>query len=659
MILNELTLHNIGTFAGRHTIDLTPPSDAKPIILVGGLNGAGKTTILESIQLALYGSLSNNSGRRTGSYENYLRGLVHRGVPLSEGAAIELTFTAHQEGAEHKYWIRRSWKGSGSGSSIREILLVSVDDRHNPALTSTWNEHVETFLPRGIAGLFFFDGEQIEALADLDRSRQVLGSALAALLGLDLVDRLATDLSVLKRRHRGEQVPESLRQSIEEKKQVVTAHRQREEATTSAEAARLTELERCRKLFHEATEAYRAAGGDLLDQRETAEATTAGARSGLARAEDDIRHELAEVSPLLQVESLLQQLGDQVRVEATAKRDTLLVEAFMARDDLLVQRLMDANVKEATVVAMQEFLQADREARRSSADAEEVVGFPDHMALEALLSTAMTDARKRLNTAIERRTALRGEVDQAERVLAAIPDPESLAPLNRMRADARDALLRAEAEFTIATEQLAAARSDRAKATAAYETALDKATEANLAADDDRRLVEHVDRVRATLDGLRVAATGRHLARISQLVLEALGMLMRKQHLITDVQIDPETHTVTLTGIDGHALPAKDLSAGERQLLAVALLWGLARAAGQPLPVVIDTPLGRLDGSHRGHLLDRYFPQASHQVVLLSTDTEIDAQAYERIAARVGRSYHLEFDPDTNATYVKDGYFWE
>lgn len=657
MILNELVLHNVGTFAGRHVIDLTPPARGKPIILIGGLNGAGKTTILEAIQLALYGSLSHNSGRRTGSYDNYLRGLIHRGVPANEGAVVELTFTAHQEGAEHRYWIRRSWKSTGA--SIREILLVSVDGRHNQSLTSTWNEHVETFLPRGIAGLFFFDGEQIEALADLERSRQVLGSALSSLLGLDLVERLSTDLTVLKRRHRGEQVPESLRQSIEEKKQLTTAYRQAEEAATESEASRLTELERCQKVFHEATEAYRASGGELLEQRETSEARATMLKADLARCEDEIRHELAELTPLLQVGALLDQLGDQVRVEAMAKRDTLLVEAFMARDDVLVEKLMSAKVRATTIKAIETFLQDDREARRASAETDEIVGFPDHLALEGLLGSALPEARKRLNAAVERRAGLKSEVEQSERLLAAIPDPEALLPLRLARDDARDSLLRAEAAHAVAAEMLANARADRAKAITAYEAELDKAALANLAADDDRRLVEHVDRVRATLDGLRVTATRRHLERISELVLEALGMLLRKDKLITDVQIDPETHTVTLTGVDGHTLPATDLSAGERQLLAVALLWGLARAAGQPLPVVIDTPLGRLDGSHREHLLDRYFPQASHQVVLLSTDTEIDQEAFARIAPRVGRSYHLKFDPATNATYVEDGYFWE
>lgn len=657
MILNELVLHNVGTFSGRHVIDLTPPTQSRPIVVIGGLNGAGKTTILESIQLALYGSLSHNSGRRAGSYDNYLRGLIHRGVPASEGAAIELTFTAHQEGAEHKYWVRRSWKSTGA--SIREILLVSVDGRHNQSLTSTWSEHVETFLPRGIAGLFFFDGEQIEALADLDRSRQVLGSALSSLLGLDMVERLSTDLTVLKRRHRGEQVPESLRQSIEERKQYATALRQAQEVAADSEATRLTELERARKLFHEATEAYRAAGGDLLEQREASEARAVRLKSDLARCEDEIRHELAEFSPLLQLGPLLEQLAEQAQVEATARRNTLLVEAFTARDDLLVEKLTTAKVRAATIESIEAFLQEDRDARRSSAETDEIVAFPDHLALHGLLASALPDSAKRLRSAVDRRSELKAEVQHSERMLAAIPDPEALVPLKTARDEARDSQLRAEAAHAVAADMLASARNDRDRAVAAYEAELDKATHANLAADDDRRLIEHVDRVRSTLEALRVAATRRHLERISQLILEALEMLLRKDKLITDVQIDPESHTVTLTGVDGHTLSATDLSAGERQLLAVALLWGLARAAGQPLPVVIDTPLGRLDGSHREHLLDRYFPQASHQVVLLSTDTEIDADAFARIAPRVGRSYHLKFDPTTNATYVVDGYFWE
>ena len=100
------------------------------------------------------------------------------------------------------------------------------------------------------------------------------------------------------------------------------------------------------------------------------------------------------------------------------------------------------------------------------------------------------------------------------------------------------------------------------------------------------------------------------------------------------------------------------LSAGERQLLATSLLWGLARASGRPLPTIIDTPLGRLDSSHRRHLIERYFPVASHQVILLSTDEEIDEDSLKRLQPHISRSYHLQFDEALRSTRVTPGYFW-
>src|SRR5689334_6497887 len=105
-------------------------------------------------------------------------------------------------------------------------------------------------------------------------------------------------------------------------------------------------------------------------------------------------------------------------------------------------------------------------------------------------------------------------------------------------------------------------------------------------------------------------------------------------------------------------MPPERLSAGERQLLAVSMLWGLARASGRPIPTIIDTPLGRLDNSHRTHLVERYFPFASHQVILLSTDEEIDRAFFERLKPQIGRTYRLKFSEATNSTVIESGYFW-
>jgi len=88
------------------------------------------------------------------------------------------------------------------------------------------------------------------------------------------------------------------------------------------------------------------------------------------------------------------------------------------------------------------------------------------------------------------------------------------------------------------------------------------------------------------------------------------------------------------------------------------MLWGLARASARPLPTVIDTPMARLDATHRQHLVERYFPNASHQVVVLSTDTEVDRGYYEMLRPAIARAYHLDYDEKARMTVGREGYFW-
>src|SRR5262249_5689232 len=118
------------------------------------------------------------------------------------------------------------------------------------------------------------------------------------------------------------------------------------------------------------------------------------------------------------------------------------------------------------------------------------------------------------------------------------------------------------------------------------------------------------------------------------------------------------TFQVTLFDRHDRPVPKKQLSAGEKQIYAISMLWALAQVSGRPLPMVIDTPLGRLDSDHRGHLVQRYFAHASHQVIILSTDTEIDQTYFRELSPAVSHSYHLRYDPGESRTVVEDGYFW-
>lgn len=109
----------------------------------------------------------------------------------------------------------------------------------------------------------------------------------------------------------------------------------------------------------------------------------------------------------------------------------------------------------------------------------------------------------------------------------------------------------------------------------------------------------------------------------------------------------------------GNSVAKESLSAGEKQLMVIAILWALAICSAKKLPVIIDTPLSRLDSMHRKSLVTTYFPKASDQTIILSTDSEIDSYYYGLMKDYVGDEFTLEYDEETQSTTILKGYFQE
>src|SRR5579862_313878 len=173
MILDELVLHNFGVYRGRQKITLTPTSPHKPVVLFGGLNGGGKTTLLDGLQLALFGKSAHCSNRGILSYSDFLGRSISSKASKSDGAALEVEFRHRSEGVESTFRVNRSWHVTGNGT-VRERLDVIKDGKEDPVLAEAWSEHVDEFMPAGISNLFLFDGEKIEGLADLESSSRLL-----------------------------------------------------------------------------------------------------------------------------------------------------------------------------------------------------------------------------------------------------------------------------------------------------------------------------------------------------------------------------------------------------------------------------------------------------------------------------------------------------
>ncbi|HZU97845.1 MAG TPA: DNA sulfur modification protein DndD [Planctomycetota bacterium] len=658
MILDEIVLHNFGVYGGRQAAVLTPPSPTRPVILFGGLNGGGKTTLLDGLNLALYGRRARCSNRGGLAYEEYLRRSIHRRSAPEDGASVEVQFRSRSEGRERLYRVTRSW--TASGSSVRENVEVHLDGALDRVLTDAWDEHVEEFLPVGLSQLFLFDGEKIEGLADLDNSAQFLSSAINSLLGLELIDQLVADLQTLEKRKRVGSKKETERAKVEKAQVELQELEAQLKQLASVRATAQNELDQCEKKLTALDARFRREGGEIFEQQGRLEDQKASVSRQLNEVEETLRDAAAGAAPLVLVADLLAVMESQDRHEEAAGSEAVLAAALAERDTLVVTKLRKERASAKLISQIDRFLTEDREgrARHSHVEPWLTLGLEGREQLRALRRSGLRETQDGVNRLLHQAEQLHGTVVELDRKLAGAPDKAAIATLVKQRHEAQTKLEQGRARLLALDGEIEQLRGRRDHRQARLTSEIERVVDEDFEREDASRIVAHSARARSTLGTFRDRVIGAHVHRIERLVLESFVALVRKQSLVSSIKIDPKTFAVELRGADQRVLEPERLSAGERQLLAVAMLWGLARAAGRPIPAVIDTPLGRLDSTHREHLVERYFPKASHQVLLLSTDEEIDAANFDRLKPWIGRSYRLEFDDEVGSTSVTPGYFW-
>ncbi|MGH6979286.1 MAG: DNA sulfur modification protein DndD, partial [Brevundimonas sp.] len=276
--------------------------------------------------------------------------------------------------------------------------------------------------------------------------------------------------------------------------------------------------------------------------------------------------------------------------------------------------------------------------------------------LQTLVEGGLDETQVERDLLVDRLNQLEADLEGVERRMAAIPASESIEPLiadvvrrEREAAEAEGELAKLEDAYAVIERELAAGR-------ARYQSRLDDHIRQSLSSEDADRLIRHSARARQTLASFKREVVSHHVHRLQTLILEGLNELLRKTDLIVDVSIDPDTFEIKLKDRAWKTLSPDQLSAGERQLLAVSLLWALARASDQAAPTVIDTPLGRLDSRHRDRLVNRYFPLAGDQVILLSTDEEVDEALYAKLEPKLSRSFTVTHDAQLGGSCVAPGY---
>lgn len=649
MNLLSLTLHNFGVYAGRHELSLGC-KPKRPITLVGALNGSGKTTILEGIQLCLFGRNAKFLESSNEGYARYLAESINRNH-LHESAAVELSFSVKRDGKERVYEVRRTWTLKARGPV--ETVQVLVDQEHDPDLSDRWAEVVERFLPNQLSDLFFFDGERIEALADPKRCSEMIKVGLNNLLGLDLITDLQKSLAVLDKRMKSEGLSDSKRKALDFQHSRLSQLQIELQQLNERRSQFLQQISGLNERKFELRRVLEASGADLLERRDELMSTRAALTLKRENLEDALRECAESTLPLVLLTTQIEDLSRLASHSLTPNRRAELVE--------VLQRFSGQLLAELQGVGLLPNAPGAAEIAKGVAAAQLETRSSTNVDIEtAEIKRVQDDMLEQRRRSIERTReleAIKREFDRVEELLDAMPAPEKIQPL-------LDQLRLIEEEIAQHTRELSeldflAEKNyrDTASTESAIETILSEEREIRAKSVRHENMKLQLERAKKHLEVFLGRMREKNVESLQENVLACLRELFRKRKLIRTIWIDRKTFEVFLVVEGEGRLPAHRLSAGERQMLAVAVLWGLARTSKRSLPTVIDTPLGRLDSLHRTAFVERYFPNASKQVVLLSTDEEIVGPYHRMLETRISNEYLIQYDEESQSSSIVEGYF--
>lgn len=669
MIFKTLCIQNFGLFCGSHEFDLEPRTKYRkksPIILFGGKNGAGKTTFLEAILLCLYGKNALNSRMSNRDYGEYIAGRIHRprggGSVKLKNASIQLEFSYSKFGEQHLYTVKRAWKKLDSKKDKIEEQLTLEEDDEVRFETEQVQDFLNDLVPIGVSQLFFFDGEKIQNLAE-EEGGTVLAESVKSMLSLDIIEQLKSDLAIYSNREKKKAQDGKTEERLKDigKRQseleIQLSNLRQDRAQVEAHLQRVTAK------IEEAETEFAVAGGKYAQRREEFKSHRASLHTQIEQCESRIREECSRLFPFSLVPELCEQLTQQVQGENEVQKWHIVKDVAQTRWKDIKENLNNGILKPP--IAENENL-IDQigsmiiEAFQPPEDFETIKILHNFSQTEGaqLINWAKSGAPATRDVVIEMSRQLEKALTELEKVetnLQRIPDDDAIAPhiekmneLNQILGSLNTKSDRIEREI----RQLEYRFNENSRE---YQKALD---ELSLEEDLNHRL-KLINGVQEVLGEYFDQLAQAKVLKLEYAVAECFGLLCRKSDMIRRIEIDPKTFSVTLYDRQGQAIPKKQLSAGEKQIYAISMLWALAQTSGRPLPVIIDTPLGRLDSDHRRNLIECYFSQASHQVIILSTDTEIDQKYIEALNPFISHAYHLQYNPETESSSASEGYFWK
>jgi DNA sulfur modification protein DndD len=673
LIFERIEVRNL--FSYRHAdFDLGGAHPGRNIALISGRNGYGKTSLLNAVKLLFVGPNPDlcravQRGREL-KPKDYVLGLGEEWLGIMNGQArrqgetrceVRIRWDEPDGPVEA---VRRWDLSGGSYEETLELDLLGESKYHlsgEDAQASLGERLPEDYLP-----YFFYDGEQIQQLAEAARTQQI--EQMERILNISKIETLLEFLEKVVRgwrnsaaaageRHRLRQL-ERERDEIEDQGAAIQETSERLEREQEELERRIREEDRY-------LDDRRAAAGNETQLKEQLDELAAD----LETRQTDLAQTLIPVAPLL---------VNPVPVRAAVEALERIVHSEVGTQAQALQAVLDDLPKDLfdkPPHSNPPLTEGQRRFYRSRLEAwlRAYIPSPEDF-LDGPLRLDSKHARQLL--ALFQHY---GQAAQERRDRSA--DLRAISQLKRRIADIREQIddlsgLSAEEQEEIRRRK--AANDERKKRVGAIDTDLkylrkqqqdlqhQAETKAKEIRDQERqvrlstqaqRKVQRAEEAHDFFVAYKNALRASKRQALEETINRRFGQLMTSHGLIQSIRVDDHFRLHFLDRNDD-PIAMGSISAGMKQLMATALLWALKEVSGKEVPLVIDTPLARIDRGHQENLLTRYYPFAGEQVIVLPTDAELDAAKYALLAPHVYREYLLE-NPEGDETQVISGRMYE
>jgi len=681
MKIDAVTLHNYKCFRDTVRIDslssgLTPQ---KRVVLFGGLNGAGKTTILEAILLCLYGvrnkALIPSKGAKRESYESYIKSIINNQAKVKVYAEmyVELELSEVEvRGIPQSLRIRRTWKMKRGQNAIGEEF--SITGKHGqPSFISDFTSaedydgFIEELIPYDVSQFFFFDGEKIQDFVKDEDAE--FARSLEQVLGISDYRTLAEDLNTL-RRQLATEYNKNADVHVEIKNvetRLAECQRNKELALEKISALkdeiqglhyRIEEIDietrRITRIIAETLDDYRNQRDSLIEEK--------------GALEQQIFEAVKDDLPLVIMGQLSKELVDRLALEQEIERQRSVQKSLEPKITQIANKLLYEGQeavppllqkqKEFYAYKLKEVLQETLVEKSSNLDDTPIIHglSKDHIQQINQKIEDGFETTQRLSGLLKRLQEIEPtleKVKKTERQATVDPEAERLYTEKGKLEEQIDIKEKEILDLQVEIDRY----EDDIQTLNTQLTRLEE--KAELTAKKQRE-IEYCRKLCEVIDDFSHEFRKQRAERLEDYTLTMWRKLARKQDLVKRIKVNPHKQfSIDLFDADNRLIDKTKLSAGEKELLAISLVSALSQIADRALPIVIDTPLGRLDTEHRANIAQHYFPNTSHQVILLSTDTEIVGDELKAIRPYVSQTFTIINDETEQTSIVKPNSYFE